>query len=243
MLREKGRWKVWETGGCSVAGRPRVDQGPRVCGTRGNGRKDNRVFCFSGEESSYLLDFLPLGSNEALGLLTLLCPSPQDRMAETALERVEVKAKGDALLLGSGGRDASAPGRRGLLAWPGGVGAPEPPFAAAGIGLAARGVLARGWRSGGRVGRRLLLAGQRMAGDFGHYLQAGLLGPGGQEEALEARGVGQQEEGPKAQGDEAREEEKEEELLRQPQPPRGGWDEDGPPPRFQDCKVSRNSSF
>lgn len=66
-----------------------------------------------------------------------------------------------------------------------------------------------------------------MAGDLGHCLHAGLLGPGGQEEALEARRVGQQEEGPEAQGDEAGEEEKEEELLRQPQPPRGGRDEAG----------------
>lgn len=69
--------------------------------------------------------------------------------------------------------------------------------------------------------------GPRVAGDLGHRLQAGLLGPRGQEEALEARGVGQQEQGPEAQGDQTGEEEKEDELLRKPQPPRGGRDEAG----------------
>jgi hypothetical protein len=37
--------------------------------------------------------------------------------------------------------------------------------------------------------------------------------------------MGQKEQGAKAQGDEAREEEQEKELLRQPQPPRRGRDE------------------
>lgn len=148
-------------------------------------------------------------------------------MAEAAPERVKVKAKWDAPLLGSEGHDTTAPGCGGFLPWPGGVGAPQPPFSAAGAGLAAGVVLARGWRSGGRVGGRLLLTGQRVAGDFGHYLQAGLLGPGGQEEALEARGVGQKEESREAQGDEPREEKKKQEFLRQPQPPRGGRDEAG----------------
>lgn len=148
-------------------------------------------------------------------------------MAEAAPERIEVKAKRDGPLLGSEGCAAAAAGRRGHFPCPGGLGAPQPHFPAAGTGLAAGVVLTRGWHSRGRVGRRLLLAGQGVAGDFGHYLQAGLLGPGGQEEALEARGVGQQEKGTEAQGDEARKEEKEEELLRQPQPPRGGRDEDG----------------
>lgn len=41
------------------------------------------------------------------------------------------------------------------------------------------------------------------------------------------RGVGQQEQGPEAQGDQAGEEEKEDELLRKPQPPQGGRDEAG----------------
>ena len=93
--------------------------------------------------------------------------------------------------------------------------------------MAAGVILARGWSRGGRVGRRLLSAGPRVAGDLGHRLQAGLLGPRGQEEALEARGVGQQEQGPEAQGDQAGEEEEEDELLRQPQPPRGSRDEAG----------------
>lgn len=66
----------------------------------------------------------------------------------------------------------------------------------------------------GRVGKRLLFTGWRVSGYFSHQLQAGFLGPWGQKEALEARGVGQQEEGPEAQGDQAREEEKEEEFLR-----------------------------
>lgn len=199
-----------------------VPGGPRVA--RPETRSDDGWVCVWGV-SSYLLDFLSLGSNEALGLLTLVGSSPQDRVAEAAPERVKVKAKADALLLGSEDRDAAAPGCRGLLAWPGGVGAPQPLFPATGTSLAAGVVLARGWSSGGRVRGRLLFADQGVAGDFSHYLQARLLGPGGQEEALEARGVGQQEEGPEAQGDEAREEEKEEELLRQPQPPRGGRDE------------------
>lgn len=180
-----------------------------------------------GGLSPYLLDFLPLGSHLALGLLTLIGPRSQDRVAEAAPECVEVKAERDALVPGPGGRDAIAPGRRGLHAGSSGAGAPQPPFPAAGTGPAAGVILARGRRGGGRVGRRLLLAGRGMAGDFSHHFQARLLGPGGQEEALEARGVGQQEEGPEAQGDQAREEEEEEELLRQPQPPRGGRDEAG----------------
>lgn len=156
-------------------------------------------------------------------------------MAEAASEGVEVKARGDAPLLRSEGRGAAAPGRRGLLPRPGGAGAPQPPFPAAGTGLAPGVVLTRGWSRGGRVRRRLLLAGQGVAGDLRHCLQAGLLGPGGQEEALEARGVGQQEQGPEAQGDEAGEEEKEEELLRQPQPPRGGRGEAGHFPHEHRC--------
>ena len=74
-------------------------------------------------------------------------------MAEAAPERLEVKARGDAPLLGSEGRGAAAPGHRGLLPGSGGVRAAQPAFPAPGTGLAAGVVLARGWSRGGRVGR------------------------------------------------------------------------------------------
>lgn len=60
---------------------------------------------------------------------------------------------------------------------------------------------------------------------MGHRLQAGLLGPRARKRRPRAR-FGQQEQGPGHQGDQAGEEE-EDELLRKPQPQKGGRDEAG----------------
>lgn len=123
------------------------DDGP------GRGWKPRRVFSFGGEESPYLLDFLPLGLDQALGLLAAAGPGPQDRVAQAAPERVEVKAERGAPLLGAlPAAAASAAGHRGLLPRPGGLGPPRPPLPPPGAGEAAGVLRPRGRRGGGRVG-------------------------------------------------------------------------------------------
>lgn len=106
-------------------------------------------------------------------------------MAEASPERIEIKseqgARGCEVAVILGGATAQHP----LLEV---LGAPHP-LPAAGVDPVVAGV--QGRLGQGRVGRRLLFTGRRVSGYFSHQLQAGLLGPGGQKEALEARGVGQ----------------------------------------------------
>lgn len=177
--------------------------------------------------SPHLFNLHPAGA----GLGVLAGPPAPHRVAEASAEPFVVEAERRSRLSGwgSAGGGLGSPlaalhllpgARRGVGRRTGhaGGGAELLPEAAGGGGTSVAG-LGGGGGAAGQVGVAAGGGGGRGGGGR-RGGGGGGGGPAGQEEALEAGGIGQEEEGPEAEREQAGEEKQKQELLRQPQPQR-----------------------